>query len=287
MALKSVFPPLFLTLLLALSCCASAPDSPVLPLRYPVILVNGLSIRDGEGAGSWGKIPAFLRRQGIDLYFGGTDAWGRIETNAEFLKQRVEEALRETGKERVNIIAHSAGGITARYMIWNYGMGARVASLTTLCTPHQGSELADFVYTRKITHRPLIKNLFERIGKSQGDQRPAPYELGFALTTGEMRKFNAEVVPDPQVYYLSIYTTIDSFGDDPRYGLTRRYLDRAAGPNDGIVSAESTRWHGERISAGEGISHLEILDHRRRSTDAETIINIYTEILKRLVDHGF
>jgi triacylglycerol lipase len=103
-----------------------------------VILVNGLAVRDGKGAGSWGRIPAFLRDCGVDLYFGGTDAWGRIETNAELLKLRVEEVLRETGKERVNIIAHSAGGINSRYMIWNYDMGSRVASLTTISTPPPG-----------------------------------------------------------------------------------------------------------------------------------------------------
>ncbi|MDR2747107.1 MAG: hypothetical protein LBB77_06615 [Treponema sp.] len=272
---------------LILSCCASttAPDS--LPLRYPVILVNGLAIRDGKGAGTWGKIPAFLRDCGVDLYFGGTDAWGRFETNAELLKRRVEEALEETGKERVNIIAHSAGGITARYMIWNYGMGSRVASLTTVSTPHQGSELADFVYSRKITHSSFMKNLIKRIGKIRGDQLPAPYELGFALTTEEMKKFNAKVPPDPQVCYLSIYSAIGRYWDDPRYGWTRRYLDRTAGPNDGIITEESTRWYGERIKAGDGISHLEILDHRKINTSGGDIINIYREILERLAEHGF
>jgi triacylglycerol lipase len=274
---------------LALSCCASAPapDSPTLPLRYPVILVNGLAIRDGSGAGAWGKIPAFLRDRGVDLYFGGTDAWGRFETNAELLKDRVETTLRETGKDRVNIIAHSAGGIVARYMIWQYGMGDRVASLTTLCTPHQGSELADFIYGRKITHSSFIKNLFRGVGKIQGDQNPAPYDLGFALTTGEMKKFNAKAPPDPRVYYLSVYTTIESYWDDPRYGLTRRYLDRAAGPNDGIVTGESTRWHGERLNAGDGVSHLEILDHRKSNTGSETVLGIYAEILERLEERGF
>jgi triacylglycerol lipase len=283
------FPPFFLLFPLVFSCCASsaAPESPALPLRYPVILVNGLAIRDGKGAGTWGRIPAFLRNRGADLYFGGTDAWGRFETNAELLKRRVEEALRETGKDRVNIIAHSAGGIGARYMIWYYGLGAQVASLTTVSTPHQGSELADFVYDREITHSSFIKNLFKRIGERQGDEKPEPYELGFALTPGAMKKFNARVPPDPQVYYLTIYSTIDNYWDDPRYGWCRRYLDRTAGPNDGMVSEESTRWYGERVKAGDNISHLEILDHRRTNTSGEDIIKIYRGILEKLVAHGF
>jgi triacylglycerol lipase len=172
-------------------------------------------------------------------------------------------------------------------MIWNYNMGDKVASLTSIGTPHQGSELADFVYTRKITHSSFIKNLFKKIGKTQGDKMPEPYELGFALTTEEMKKFNARAAPDPQVYYLTIYSTIESWRDDPRYGWSRRYLYRKAGPNDGIVSEESTRWHGDRVKAGDGISHLEILDHRKFNTSGEDIIKIYRGILERLSARGF
>jgi triacylglycerol lipase len=251
-----------------------------------VILVNGLGIRDGKGAGSWGRIPTFLQSCGVDLYFGGTDAWGRIEANAELLKLRVEEVLRETGKDRVNIIAHSAGGIDSRYMIWNYGMGSQVASLTTISTPHRGSELADHIYEWKLTHTSFIKRLFMRIGKAQGDQKPAPYELGLSLTSGKMKKFNIRVLPDPRVYHLSIYSTIDSFWDDPRCSWTRHYLDRKAGPNDGIVTAESTRWHGEWVKVGDSISHLDILDYRGKRSD-EDILAIYAGILERLRERGF
>jgi triacylglycerol lipase len=251
-----------------------------------VILVNGLALRDGKGAGAWGRIPAFLQSCGIDLYFGGTDAWGLTETNAELLKVRVEEVLRETGRERVNIIAHSAGGIDSRYMIWNYDMGARVASLTTLATPHQGAELADFIYEWKITHSSFIRKLFMRIGRIQGDRRPAPYERGRSLTREEMKEFNARVPPDPRVYYLSIYSAMEDCWDDPLFGLTRRYLNRKAGPNDGIVTEESTLWYGEWIKAGNGISHLEILDYRgNRSGD--DILKIYTGLIDKLRERGF
>jgi hypothetical protein len=129
--------------------------------------------------------------------------------------------------------------------------------------------------------------LLRRVGKIQGDQNPAPYELGFALTTGEMKKFNAWTPPDPRVYYLSVYTAIDSYRDDPRYGFTRRYLERTAGPNGGIVAGESARWHGERLKTGDGVSRREILDHRKSSTGSGTIFNIYAEILKRLAERGF
>jgi hypothetical protein len=101
-----------------------------------------------------------------------------------------------------------------------------------------------------------------------------------------MQKFNARVLPDPRVYYLSIYSTIDSYWDDPRCRWIRRYLDREAGPNDGVVTAESTRWYGERVKAGDNISHLDILDYRGKRSGKD-ILKIYADILERLGQHGF
>src|SRR5207249_8887306 len=43
----------------------------------------------------------------------------------------------------VNIVAHSMGGLDARYAISQLGLGGRVASLITIGTPHLGTPLAD------------------------------------------------------------------------------------------------------------------------------------------------
>ena len=61
------------------------------------------------------------------------------------LKQRVEEALVQTGASKVHIIAHSMGGLDSRRMIVDLGMADKVASLTTIGTPHRGTILADHV----------------------------------------------------------------------------------------------------------------------------------------------
>ena len=46
--------------------------------------------------------------------------------------------------EKVHVIAHSMGGLDARYMISRLGMEDRVLSLTTVGTPHRGSKYADW-----------------------------------------------------------------------------------------------------------------------------------------------
>jgi triacylglycerol lipase len=246
-----------------------------------------MAVRDGKNVGSWGRIPRFLRGCGADLYFGGTDAWGAYETNAALLKEQVEMVLQKTGKERVNLIAYSTGGIDARYMIWKYDMGGRIASLTAVSTPHRGSELADFILQQKITSTPFGRALLGRFGKHNGDIEPRAYEVGLSITTEAMKRFNSRVLPDPRVYYLTVYSTMKNSRDDPLFGWTRWYINRQAGANDGIVSEASTRWYGEMMDAGDQISHLEIVDYRKNNTYGADIFKIYAAVLERLEEHGF
>ena len=47
--------------------------------------------------------------------------------------------------QRVLIVAHSMGGLDARYMISRMGMEDHVAALLTITTPHRGSPYADWI----------------------------------------------------------------------------------------------------------------------------------------------
>ena len=55
--------------------------------------------------------------------------------------------VRETGCEKVNVIAHSKGGLDTKYAIAKLGMNKHIASLTTINTPHNGCEFADYLLT--------------------------------------------------------------------------------------------------------------------------------------------
>ena len=111
-----------------------------IPLQYPVVLVHGIFAHDRASIIKfWGRIPQFLTGRGIPVFWGNTDAWGSYESNALILKKTIESILAQTRTKKVNIIAHSKGGIDARYLVWKHDFGAKVASLTTMCTPHHGS----------------------------------------------------------------------------------------------------------------------------------------------------
>ncbi|GHV74985.1 hypothetical protein AGMMS49940_22870 [Spirochaetia bacterium] len=201
---------------------------------------------------------------------GNTDALGDYESNAEILKTTIEEILRETNQEKVNIIAHSKGGIDSRYLIWKYNFGDKVASLTTISTPHHGAELADLLYKQGTIRAnaamgvldtigelygdsnlspyvnyqvtTTIRDALEILGKFYGDKNPNLFKLNYQLTTENMKQFNETVKMDPRVYYQSMYTTMNNSFDELMLFYTHWYIDKISGRNDGVVSKKSAEW---------------------------------------------
>lgn len=71
-----------------------------------------------------------------------------VASRSSQLKRQIEDILDhpDFGAEKVHIIAHSMGGLDARHMLYHSraeGFHEKIASLTTLGTPHHGSPVAD------------------------------------------------------------------------------------------------------------------------------------------------
>ena len=113
--------------------------------KYPILLIHGTGFRDRKHLNYWGRIPAALEKWGATIFYGHQDSWANIEYNADILKNNLTQILAESNCEKVNIIAHSKGGLEARYMISSLGMADYVASLTTVATPHHGSKTMDLL----------------------------------------------------------------------------------------------------------------------------------------------
>ena len=74
--------------------------------KYPILLVHGMGYRDHKHLGYWGRIPKVLEDHGAKVYFSGQDSNGSLESNACQVRDKLENVLKETGAEKVNIIAH-------------------------------------------------------------------------------------------------------------------------------------------------------------------------------------
>ncbi|MDR1930130.1 MAG: hypothetical protein LBQ44_05805 [Treponema sp.] len=256
-------------------------------LQYPVILVHGVAIHDRKGLlEPWGRIPKVLKQYGVNVFLGNTDAWGDYESNAEILKGTIGKILETTNREKVNIIAHSKGGIDSRYLIWRYGFGAKIASLTTLSTPHHGSEIADLIYKQKIIHTRHGRKIIEVFSKLYGDKNPNMYNVTYQLTTGHMKGFNEKVKPDPRVYYQNFCVLMNNAFDDLKFFVTYNFLKGISGKNDGVVSKASADWEKGAVEIW-GVSHDEIIDRKRKKISGMDIPSIYIDMVNKLAEKGF
>lgn len=266
-------------------------------LRYPILLVHGMGFRDHKHLCYWGRIPRTLEEMGCRVFFGGQDSNADIETNARHLEKRLDEILNETGAQKVNIIAHSKGGLESRYLISALGGGSKVASLTTLSTPHHGSKTVD-----RLLKVPdcLVKfgcffvDLWFRL---LGDKKPNTYSAIHSFTTSSASKFN-ENVPDCEgVYYQSYAFVMKNAGSDIFMWLTNLFVSAIEGENDGLLPPDAVKW-GEfkgvfRGNGMRGISHCDEVDMRRRRLSKKSgvgisdIVDIYKTIISDLGNMGY
>ena len=109
----------------------------------PVLLVHGIV----DNRSIFVHLARVLRRRGHGTvqavnYSPMTALTGDIRAAARDLGEHVERLCAASGVDRVHVIGHSLGGLIARYYVQRLGGDARVDTLVTLGTPHQGSQIA-------------------------------------------------------------------------------------------------------------------------------------------------
>jgi triacylglycerol lipase len=114
--------------------------------RYPVVLVHGLLGFDKIGPVSYFYgVPSALRASGAVVYTPSVSATGSNEVRGEQLLAQLRQLKAAYGYTKFNLIGHSQGGPTARYVA--AVAPDLVASVTTVGAPHQGSAAADGIQT--------------------------------------------------------------------------------------------------------------------------------------------
>jgi triacylglycerol lipase len=172
-------------------------------------------------------------------------------------------------------------------MIWKYNYQGKVASLTTVSTPHHGAVLADMILNLKSLHTKAAKKTLEELEKLYKDIYPDIYTAGYNLTTANMKEFNRMVTMDDIVFYQSIYSVMNNAKDDLLFTASYNYIKKEAGENDGMVSESSARWGNNITKVEGGISHVQIVDIMGKDWLDMKIPNIYLRIVNDLGQKGF
>lgn len=267
-------------------------ENAVCQTRYPVVMVHGIFFRDWQFLNYWGRVPQALKKNGAVVYYGRQQSALSIADSAAEVKAEIERVLKESGAEKVNVVAHSKGGLDTRYAISKLGMADKIASLTTINTPHRGCIFVDALLDS--LPDPLIHFTAARYNAlfcKLGDDAP-DFLAGIKdLTASACAAFNENVPDSPKVYYQSSMSKMRSaksagFPLNLGYLLNKKY----EGENDGLVSVSSAIYghYLGLVSAGRrGISHGDMIDLTHENIQGFDVAEFYVQIFAGLKEKGF
>lgn len=127
--------------------------------RYPIVMAHGffgwnrlIGVLD-----YFNGVPQTLMQNGTENVFTTkTSSVNSAEVRGEQLLTQVNAIQAITGAEKVNLIGHSQGGLDSRYVA--SVAPSKVASVTSVSSPHKGSKTTDFVL--KILENDKTPNKF-------------------------------------------------------------------------------------------------------------------------------
>ena len=258
---------------------------------YPLLLVHGVGFRDFHYFNYWGRIPRELKRNGAQVYYGHQEAWGTVEDNAEILRRNIFAICQETGAKKVNIIAHSKGGLDARYLISRLSMAPFVATLTTINTPHRGSALVEWLMKLPDGIYRMVCRWIDSYFKALGDTKPNAYQASRQLSCHYAKVFN-ENYPDAAGVYYQSYASLMKHGFSSKLLCIPYWiLKHIDAPNDGLVTVESAQWANFRGVVTNrylrGISHGDMIDLTREDYREFNVLEFYVRLVKELAEKGF
>lgn len=281
--------------------------------RYPVLLIHGIGVRDRFlGANYFGRVPQHLIDNcQVEVFYGNHDAFGTFDNNANKIMDSIIEITDRKGFEKVNIIAHSKGGIDVRFMfhkttkimIGGRLIKDRVASFTTLSTPHRGSVLADFLFeSLSDGAEKFLEPILKAFGRIQGDSDQADARKALSsLQTVPMTELNQQM-NDLETGIEGIYSQswaglISGVITDPVFQFTHTLMKRSGSveDSDGAVQISSAQYGLFRGTVGSGywggVSHLAMVDKAQVFSSGFTPgfdpRLFYNKILQDLKQKGF
>lgn len=268
-------------------------DQNICKTKYPLLLVHGVFFRDSNAMNYWGRTPEALILNGADVYYGDQQSALSVQDSAVEIAKRIDEVCARTGAEKVNIIAHSKGGLDCRWAITHLGMDKKVASLTTVNTPHHGCL--------------FVEHLFDKIAPSVRDKMALAYNTAlrkigdknpdFLSAVGDLRNSKCEelnaVTPDMEGVFYQSCGSMARHAKSGRFPLNVSYpfVKKYDGDNDGLVATTSMEWGDNfrlvSVKGRRGVTHADMIDLNRENVPGFDVREFYVGVVSDLRERGF
>lgn len=259
--------------------------------RYPILLVHGVFFRDSKILNYWGRIPDELEKNGATVYYGEHPSAASVPDSAEELTRRIRWIVQESGCEKVNIIAHSKGGLDCRWAIAN-GAAPYVASLTTVNTPHRGCLYAEHLL-KNIPEKAQqkIARAYNAAAKRLGDRNPDFMAAVWDLTAKVCTERDEKLRLPEGIYGRSVGSVLAK-SRSGKFPLNVAYpvVKHFDGPNDGLVAVTSFSWGEDftcvKPTGKRGISHGDMVDMNRENIPGFDVREFYVNLVQDLKRRG-
>lgn len=268
-------------------------ESEICKTKYPVLLVHGVFFRDFRYLNYWGRIPKELMRNGATIFYGQQQSAASVQESGRELAHRIKQIIKETGCDKVNIIAHSKGGLDSRVAITHFGMAPYVATLTTMNTPHRGCIFAEYLLGKVPEKaRQKVAAVYNATLRKLGDENPDFLAAVTDLTESACRTLN-ETTPDSTEVLYESYMSYCKRAQNGRFPLNMTYpiVKHFDGLNDGLVSLESAKWGSQfteiEPKGNRGISHADMIDLNRENIADFDVREYYVSIVASLKQRGY
>jgi triacylglycerol lipase len=281
--------------------------------RLPIVLVHGIAgFPWASGIPYFKGLPEELVARGDKVITAALPPYDDDEIRGAHLARAIDTILAETGASKVHVIAHSQGGLDARHLLEHTAWADKMATLTTLSTPHHGTPIAD------VAHVLLPEFVLDATLGAHGLFIGSPDDVTFetpdgsaavwALTSEARRARNASAPADIRVPIFSFAGVSGGGGDDVcargQWGTLRRrsapqvslmatwaMLQAAGGKtplaNDGLVPASSAVY-GHFLGCLPA-DHMELMGYgglalRGEGTVELDFVAFFTDYIERLHD---
>lgn len=259
--------------------------------KYPLLLVHGVFFRDYKHISYWGRIPAELKQNGATIYYGNHQSALSVNDSGKEIAERIRAIVETTGCEKVNVIAHSKGGLDCRSAISCHGTDKFVASLTTISTPHRGCKFVDYLLNEIPTGiKNGIAKSYNSVLRKIGET-PDFLTAVNDLTEARCKVLNEQMQNSEDIFYQSVGSKLNKAvsGKFPM-NLSYHFAKHFGGENDGLVAENSFRFGSQytylTVKGNRGISHADIIDLNRENIPDFDVREFYVQLVANLKNIG-